>query len=474
MVNVAFDLEVADNVALPDQALLIEPYLKDINGNEIALPTLRFNGRSHAPYYRREVALNSNEDNLRMKPYEVRTLQSNKLEQVSYNYSLMTDNKIDQLVSYHYLIDCCDKTLLGTIDKDAVHKWEIPSINASNLSSFIMPQREAIKQRNEQIELRVGYPFDRDEVLEDFRDNAEELGRLHSALLPILQDGNTYSIKVGTITGYASPEGTKAYNKDLSLRRAKSIKNYLANKYPTIPSFKDYNTVGAGADWDGAIAAIEADDSVPDKNGILSIMRNVTSLSARQAKVKEHFGYNYVAQYLYPYLRRSVIDVKYDVRNFDNQEVVELLNTRPKDLSIYEIYQLRDQYKKEGKDEIELYRIAAQVNPTNQSAQLNYARELLLRGDHQKALNILLQYKDEPKCYNNIGVCYMLQGNRKKKLANISQKHFRDQIRLLLNATFIFLKNKNFATTDYSLHYSRLIIRPTNICHTPIDDYYVV
>ncbi len=114
---------------------------------------------------------------------------------------------------------------------------------------------------------------------------------------------------------------------------------------------------------------------------------------------------------VYPPLRRSTLRLEYEMRAFSLEESIEIMKTRPKDLSVSELNRIAAAYEQQGRNADEVYRIAATCNPTNVGAQLNYSRRLLLEGKLAEAWQILQPLQAEPAAYNNIGVYYMLSGN---------------------------------------------------------------
>lgn len=82
--------------------------------------------------------------------------------------------------------------------------------------SFVKPKQVPLKMI---FDCNVLFPWDRDELMDDFEANGRELS--------VLQDFIDESLKIRGVTvqemlvqGYASPEGEAGYNKALAERRA--------------------------------------------------------------------------------------------------------------------------------------------------------------------------------------------------------------------------------------------------------------
>ena len=76
--------------------------------------------------------------------------------------------------------------------------------------------------------VKVLFPFDSDSVMVSYRNNAAQLSVISSAV-----DNLPTEAKV-SVTSFSSPEGNLAYNRNLSVRRAKAMKAYLTSINPSI------------------------------------------------------------------------------------------------------------------------------------------------------------------------------------------------------------------------------------------------
>lgn len=86
--------------------------------------------------------------------------------------------------------------------------------------TFLKPRPEKIKERVARVVIRITYPVSVWRVMPSFEQNGAELRRIDGILRPVATDTTTYRVMKTNIVGYASPEGTYAYNLSLSDRRA--------------------------------------------------------------------------------------------------------------------------------------------------------------------------------------------------------------------------------------------------------------
>lgn len=283
--------------------------------------------------------------------------------------------------------------------------------------TFLKPAPEKIKERTATATIRITYPVNRSEVLPDFENNRAELTRIDSVLRPTVSDTSTYKILKASIVGYASPEDTYEHNRILSLRRATDMRNWLAEHYGL--RREDISATGAGEDWDGLRAAVVGSD-MRYRDEVLAVMDRYTIRQGREKKLMDlRWGrpYNYMLANFFPALRRMEFEMIYTVRAFTVAETGEILEHRPQDLSLEEIYDVarvrnndttiqrrRDEYGRE-------YDIAVRYFPDDVAANINAASAALVRGDLQQARTCLDRVIDDPLAANNLGVYYWLCGD---------------------------------------------------------------
>lgn len=104
--------------------------------------------------------------------------------------------------------------------------------------------------------------------LPDFRNNAEELAKIRTVIDEVRRDGDMIITDI-FIEGYASPEGESHRNAELSLARARALKEYLQKMY----SFSDetFHVSSVGEDWNGLRQLVE-ESELPAKNRVLAVI----------------------------------------------------------------------------------------------------------------------------------------------------------------------------------------------------------
>ena len=282
--------------------------------------------------------------------------------------------------------------------------------------SFVRPVAESVKLRSVDFTMYITYPVNRHEVYPDFERNRIELERVERLLNTLLSDTTVYSITGIGITGYASPEATWQHNLNLTRKRAEGMQRYLMKSYRlgNVPVTAE----GKGEDWAGLRKSV-AESDMSYRNEILSIIDNYGVFNSREKRLMELGAgepYRYMLQHLFPLLRRMEMTISYTVKSFSPDEVEALIDERPQDLSLQEIYSLA---RSQNSNSTILYSrsdygrewdIAVRYFPDDAVANINASSAALVRGDLELAWLCLSKVKDNSKAYNNLGVYCWLCG----------------------------------------------------------------
>lgn len=223
----------------------------------------------------------------------------------------------------------------------------------------------------------------------DMSNNSKVLDAISKAFQLIENDPNAI-LKHIMVAGYASPEGSLALNTRLAGQRAEAVKRFLQTrmKDPAEHLFEVYN---GREDWDGLRDKVEKSD-MPEKREILEIIDGYTiEQEIRKTKLKQLNGgapYRYMLENFYPSLRTGgYVQVYYEI---DRKATVATAVT----------------------DELGRTTWVDPDSPRNRAVtSINKAIELMMGHKFQEALDTLIEFKDDSRAWNNIGVCYMMMGD---------------------------------------------------------------
>jgi hypothetical protein len=163
-------------------------------------------------------------------------------------------------------------------------------------------------------------------------DNGKKLNRLVDSLNANIQDP-AYKLQKILIIGTSSPEGSAEINKRFSEQRANTLFDYISSRVYLPESQKEFRF--EGRDWKGLLRMVEADENVPNRNEVITLLKNiidevdagVSNAQQLNSLKKLRYGepYWYMYQYLFPALRNSELLVCYE------KEIPALdLETKPK------------------------------------------------------------------------------------------------------------------------------------------------
>lgn len=283
--------------------------------------------------------------------------------------------------------------------------------NPSYICSYIAPEPEPIKVRNESHSAYINFWVDRYEILEKYKNNATELAGIIESITKV-DDDEDLTITSITIEGWASPEATEYHNKVLSENRANSLANYVSKK--TGVERKLIEAIGCGEDWDGLRELVDATPGLYMRDKVYEILDSNLSLDQkdyRLSQLQPSDIYARLMNEMYPKLRRNDYKIIYEVRNFDLEEARRLIHETPEKLSVDEIYKVAGSYEKGSKEYNFAIETAAKVYPMDVPAMVNYVRHLVAEGKLDEALGELQRSKRGDKDIQAVeGYVYLLKG----------------------------------------------------------------
>lgn len=281
-------------------------------------------------------------------------------------------------------------------------------------ASFITPEAEAVKHREEAGRAYLDFAVGRSEIVPGFKDNASELDKIYR-LIETVKNNPDATITGITITGYASPEGGYRSNLALSEKRAVALKNRLKALYGFPESC--FNATGLGEDW-AMLDTLVSRSYLEDKYAVLEIIRGGDGFDAKERRLKSLYGgapYREMLASMYPRLRRSDYRLHYTVLPFTVEKGKEVLRTNPSTLSLNEMFLIANTYAP-GSDAFNgVFETAARIFPGDDTANLNAAASALARKDAVSARRYLSRVTGRNGAYwNNAGILACMEGDTGK------------------------------------------------------------
>ena len=297
--------------------------------------------------------------------------------------------------------------------------------------SFIEPVKVMTKSYSDSFDCKVTFPVARYDLQMAFANNRWELSGLEKFIQESLNIKGA-SLKGVYIKGYSSPEGNFSYNKELAYKRTLTLSDYVTSKYPILKKAENFQLTGVGEDWEGLRSSVEL-SPLENKDAILDIIDRFQSDTEREAAIRNldrGRTYGKLLKDYYPRLRRTTFNFRFDVRPYTIEELPEIFAAKPECLSLYEMYQLAEQYKADGKNPLLIYEKAYEMFPTDAVAALNYANALLKYGkDADGALRVLDAIKDDGRVFFPMAVAYDMKGDWREAERLLREAVAREDVR---------------------------------------------
>ncbi|MBF0578141.1 DUF3868 domain-containing protein [Dysgonomonas sp. GY617] len=442
-IDIDFDLE---SLHLPTrEQLILTPIIK--NGNQtLTLEPIIINGKIRHKVYQRQKEFGTlKEEN--QNAYQVLRAGKQEAQIIPYSTVVNLEDWMKQASLYLDESNCpgCGKAvsqhkrLLAA--KPTLEIGEsITKEKPEPLFSFVTPPTDSLKMGNKEDNAYLKFQVGKSAIDPSLADNTVELDRIHNHLNQLLNDKKV-TIKKISITGYASIEGTYAFNKSLSEQRAKSLTNYLKQRYdfPTGTFQVDW----VGEDWDGLIKLIQ-DGNMEKKQEVLSIIISTNILDGREKRLMELDGgrpYRFMLNEYFPLLRRVKYKIEYRIPQYSLEESKRIIKEYPEQLSPKELFVLANSYGKGSVEFFEILDIALSLYPNDLITKQNAAAAYAMQGNYEKAEQLALEAGNNSSTLNNLGAIYLLQGklqdaqkalSKGKQAGSLEASHNFDELNKIL------------------------------------------
>lgn len=297
-----------------------------------------------------------------------------------------------------------------------------PVMNPAYYYPFLQPKEEIVKRRSETRNARLQFRQDSHRIDPKFKNNKAELDTVRNSI-SLVKGNNDLTITGIYVTGYASPEGTFAYNMKLSERRAKAFTEYMKDDLKNVDS-KLYHVDWKGEDWGGLREEVI---KYPDLLKIDEVLNIIDNCGDDKDVCEEQLKalvppeiYQRLLNEMYPVVRRNEYRIEYNVRHFDLEEGKEMIKTHPNLMSVSEIQKVADSYGKGSPEYIDCLILGAKAYPNDIIAVNNAALALMEVNRTEEAIRLLENAPAEGELLNIKGVAYAKSGQFDKAVQAFS------------------------------------------------------
>ena len=262
------------------------------------------------------------------------------------------------------LVGCaCEKDLSDELLASGLALFEELKVPARRIPEYAL--EDVLRQWDfGQDELEIIFKVSKAEIDSTVFDNEVTFANILAAVDKIFSDPHLKVDKI-EVAGYASPEGSRRFNKWLGEGRAKALMNYITSHRPQYGLTEDNFAICNGEEnWQGLRRHL-MNSSITEKESVLAIMDKQITDEQKKAEIKAIDNgavWKKMLKEVYPHLRCArYLAVYYD----SDDDIVERINKANADIR---------------------------------------------NGDYIEAYKVLSTVSGDTRAYNSIGVALMMQG----------------------------------------------------------------
>ncbi len=421
-IGIEFDLE--DLKIGNNESVVFSPKIfKEQSDKSLDLPTLVVKNRGGARLYKRAMVLGNEKSLNRYEqwygtPHKViEHYGSERQDRVIYDLTIPYEK---WMVESELYVDCttcgcCKSEDSGIVIPDEnMLLIDIPIVAPYVIRpqvELIKPEKVAIKRRDIEYSSALIFKVNSTYIDPNLEGNRAELNSIDEMMQSVISDSD-YTITEVNIVGFASPEGTLASNMRLSEGRAAALESRMKREYTTIAP-ELYSVKFGGENWEKLYEIVSQGDD-PWREDVLNIIDNYSIEEGRETKLMALNGgapYRYLLKNVFPATRLVVVSVDFNVDAYDIVRIGELIDTKPENLSLEEMYRLSENYTIEDTEFEKIFMTAVAIYPNDEVAQNNALVTEIRKGEVESIEEIaegVDKQTSSAELANSLGVYYML------------------------------------------------------------------
>lgn len=414
-----------EDLKLPsDESLTLTPVLQS-SGQSLELPSILINGPLKQKVYNRNRVLSKGKDTPRNKiPSVVVKDDPHSARHFSYKVQVPYSDWMKDAVLVLRTQECgCNGRPALTVEDKISDMIPAPKTRLFSMGSDVddrylsLANIVCLTQKEDTFSVNKGtIPFYGNgnlATLSDEKLDYEIYFRLREAIRS-LQSRNGVTVTELSITGYGAPQGNYRKNEKTASLRALALKDYLRENYliGNLPIRVNW----VAEDWDSICTLVSKSD-MPLGHAVSDIINTVDLTKGRERmlmQLADGTSYRYLRDRIFPQVRRIEYTISYTERNMDTAEGRRLFEMGSRSLKLSEFFAVAQSYPKGSNEYNDAFDLAARLFPDSPEAAINAAAVALSKRDVTKARAYLEKHSTLPAAYNNMGILYLLEGNRDK------------------------------------------------------------
>jgi outer membrane protein OmpA-like peptidoglycan-associated protein len=411
-----------------NESLTLTPYLQGVD-QRLNLPSVLINGVQEQKAYNRSMTLDkgkSDSGSDKKSDMPVIVLRHDRMKAHNFNYKISVpfQDWMNGCSLYVESEECgCNGKTAHTFQDRVSDELKITHPHTSAITSEIdrkvlswIDILPAPKETETDLAITGSIPLSNAHL---FRGNSQRKlnHEVYYKLLEAVRDVrqmNGVTVTDIVVTGYSSPIGNLSKNERKALNRSLSLKEYL---YDTGISGKSTLTVRWMAeDWDSITSLVRGSDMML-REAVLDLIHNIDVSKGREDMIRNLANgepYRYLVARIFPQVRRVDYTIHFSRQVAGVEDNRLLLRNRPDMLTLSEFFALAATYPKGSTEYNDVFDLSARIFPDSPEANINAAAVALTRKDTDRARKYLERFSTLPQASCNMGILYLLEGNREK------------------------------------------------------------
>ena len=245
--------------------------------------------------------------------------------------------------------------------------------------------------------------------------NSDQIKEFNQTVSDVYADKKGKKINNIEISAYASPDGGVKLNTGLSENREENTVKYVNKQLKKAEVEAAVESNATAQDWEGFQELVSASD-IQDKELILRVLSMYQDPEQRETEIKNISSvYKTLADEILPQLRRSRLTLNYDLIGKSDEEIMQFVDSDPKQLNVEELLYAGTLTNDNAKRE-KIYKLAVSQYPNDYRAYNNLCEVYYQNGNYdqaescgKKAANI---NGNAPEVNMNLGLVALAKGDK--------------------------------------------------------------
>lgn len=406
-----------------NESLTLIPMLRTPSYS-FSLPSVLINGVEMHKIYNREANMNDSKGRDFVSPSVVIRDDKKTARFFTYKVTVPFREWMEESVLFLRIEECaCNGRQAAVYEDKIADRITIPrgsapriapGVDARYLSmvNIVAPVEESSKT----FYVRGTFPF---EMSTDFKKNTlkkqhyEIYYRLRDLISAVQSQAGNELTHVH-VTGFGAPIGDRRTNERDAATRALALKEYL-QEY-RVSGRAPLEVMWISEDWD-SIASLVRRTDMTFRDAVLDVINTVDVNQGRERMLMEladGIPYRFLRERIFPQVPRVNYEIGYTRKPLSVEDGRSMLAAGSNSLTPTEFFNIAKSYPRGSTEYNDMIDLSARLFPDSPEANINAAAVALSKRDTQRARRYLEPFATNPSAFNNLGVLYMLEGNRDK------------------------------------------------------------